>query len=113
MANPAALLAALFLQNEICYNFYTMPNKKTNNGFESFEEIIRNKATKKPPAFPWQDLALRIIDELNIPPHKRNAVFLVCKKHPKIFIEKNLNTTKELCKEGEKWRYFFKLVGSK
>lgn len=84
-----------------------------NKGLESFKDILEKKAAKKPPAYPWQDFALSIIDELNIPPNKRNSVFLVCKKHPKTFIQQCLNDTKELCTEGETWRYFFKLVNKR
>jgi len=80
---------------------------------ESFKDILANKKIVKPPAYPWQDLALRIIDELKIPNFKRNAVFKVCKENPKQFIEKCLNDTKELCKEGESWKYFFKLTSKK
>ncbi|MAF13295.1 MAG: hypothetical protein CMI53_00170 [Parcubacteria group bacterium] len=77
---------------------------------EDFKKILANKKSIKPPAYQWQYLALRIIDELNIPAKKRNSVFQVCKKYPKDFIEKCLNDTKELAQEGEPWRYFFKLV---
>lgn len=86
---------------------------KIDTGPQKFKDILKNKKTVKPPAYPWQDLALRVIDELNIPPHKKNAVFKVCKQHPKIIIEKALNDTKELCKTDEEWKYFFKLVSKK
>jgi hypothetical protein len=72
-----------------------------------------NRKTVKPPAFEWQDLALRIIKDLGIPNDKRNAVFRVCKQKSKQYIEKCFNDTKELCASGEKWRYFFKIVGGK
>jgi len=81
-----------------------------NPGPQSFKDIFAKKKAVKPPAYEWQDLALRIINELNIPPAKRNAVFRVCKLHSKAFIEHCLNETKELAKTGESWRYFFKLV---
>jgi len=84
-----------------------------NKGFQNFKDILKEKQTIKPPAYPWQDLALRVIDELNIPANKKNAVFKVCKEHSKEFIEKALNDTKELCKTEECWRYFFKLVEKK
>ena len=74
---------------------------------------MKNRVVKKAPAFEWQDLALRIITELNIPNNKRSSVFLVCKKNTKPIVEKALNDTKELCKSGEKWRYFFKLIEKK
>ncbi|MBU1165058.1 hypothetical protein KKA15_05900 [Patescibacteria group bacterium] len=80
---------------------------------DNIKDILNKKQTIKAPAYPWQDLALRIIDELNIPPQKRNSVFLVCKKNSKNEVEKWLNDTKELCKTGECWKYFFKLVNNK
>lgn len=93
---------------------------KTNNGPQKLKDIIKKgqspKGTgqvKKPPAYQWQDLALRVIDELGIPNKKRSAVFKACKENPKSFIETCLNDTKELCKTGEKWKYFFKLIGKK
>lgn len=69
--------------------------------------------TAKPPAHQWQDLALRVIAELNIPGFKRNSVFKICKEHPREFVEKCMNDTKELVEEGEKWQYFFKLIMKK
>ena len=80
---------------------------------ENLKNIIANKQTIKPPAYPWQDFALQIIDELNIPNFKKNSVFKVCKENPKEFVEKCLNDTKELCKTGERWKYFFKLTSQK
>ena len=82
-------------------------------GPQNFRDIMANTKNIKPPAYPWQDLALRVVAELNIPAKKRNAVFLTCKQHSKNFIEKCLNDTKELAKTGEGWRYFFKLVNKK
>ncbi|MFA6409996.1 MAG: hypothetical protein WCW26_00255 [Candidatus Buchananbacteria bacterium] len=84
-----------------------------DNGFQNFKDILAKKKTVKPPAYQWQDLALKIINELNIPPPKKNSVFLVCKKYPKEFIEKCLNDTKELCQTTEKWKYFFKIISKK
>lgn len=79
---------------------------------ESLANIIKNKkkTAKKAPAYPWQDLALRVINELGIPNFKRSAVFKVCKQYPKEFILTALNDTKELCKNGEAWKYFFKVI---
>lgn len=62
------------------------------------------------PAYAWQDLALGVIKELNIPDFKRSAVFKVCKLRPRVYVEKCLNDTKELCQTGEKWKYFFKVA---
>lgn len=81
-----------------------------NNGFVDFKEIIKNKQIKKAPAYPWQDLALRVIQELSVPGFKRNSVFKVCKNNPQQTILRALNDTKELCQSGERWKYFFKIV---
>lgn len=80
-----------------------------NLGPQNFKDIYNKKKAVKPPAYPWQDLALRVIAELNIPPLKKNSVFKVCKQNSRQFIEKCLNETKELAKE-DKWKYFFKLI---
>lgn len=86
----------------------------SNNEPEKLSIIIKNrKPTKKPPTYEWQDLALKIIDDLSIPNFKRNSVFKVCKDYSKSFIEKCLNDTKELCKTGQTWKYFFKLINKK
>lgn len=82
----------------------------TKNSFKSFKDLASKRATKKAPAFEWQDLALRIIKELDIPGNKRSSVFQICKKYNKPLVEKALNDTKELCKTNEKWRYFFKII---
>ncbi len=78
--------------------------------FQSFSDIIKNKKTVKAPAYPWQDLALRVIKELSIPDFKRSAVFKVCKEKSGMQIETALNDTKELCRDGAKWKYFFKII---
>ncbi len=80
---------------------------------ENISDILKAKQSKKPPAYEWQELALRVIKELGVPKFKRNAVFKVCKENPKPFIERCLNDTKELCKTGECWKYFFKLITDK
>ncbi|MBN1779478.1 MAG: hypothetical protein JW816_04680 [Candidatus Buchananbacteria bacterium] len=85
-----------------------------DNEVSKISDILGNRPpAKKPPAYQWQDLALRVIDELKIPGQKRNSVFKVCKQYSKNYIEKCLNDTKELCKTGEQWKYFFKLVEKK
>ena len=86
---------------------------KINKGPEKIGDLLGKKPTKKPPAYQWQELALRVIQELGIPNFKRSAVFKACKENPKNFIEKCLNDTKELCQTGERWKYFFKIVASK
>lgn len=80
---------------------------------KSFGELMKNKAIKKPPVYQWQDLALRVIKDLEIPKNKRSSVFQICKKYSKPIVERALNDTKELCKSGEKWRYFFKVIHAK
>ncbi|MDD5071686.1 MAG: hypothetical protein PHQ42_03050 [Patescibacteria group bacterium] len=88
-----------------------MPEDK---GLEKIGDIFKSrKPAKKPPAYEWQDLALRIIKELSIPNFKRSAVFKVCKENSKSYIERCLNETKELCRSGAKWKYFFKLINQK
>ena len=82
-----------------------------NNNFQNLKDILNKKReNKKPPAYQWQDLALRVIKELAIPNFKRSSVFKVCKDYNKDDIEKALNDTKELCQEGERWKYFFKVI---
>jgi len=83
------------------------------NDFLGVSEIFANKKNKKPPTYRWQDLALRVIKELSIPPFKKSAVFKACKEKPENFILKCLTDTKELCDGGEKWKYFFKIISSK
>jgi len=80
---------------------------------ENLADLLKNRRRKKPPAYEWQDLALRIVKELGIPGFKRNAVFKVCKEKRKETVERCLNETKELCQTGERWKYFFKLIGGK
>lgn len=83
-----------------------------DTGPEGIKAILASKkAGKKPPAYQWQEFALKIINELGVPNFKRAAVFKVCKEKPKSFVEKCLDDTKELCKGGECWKYFFKLTG--
>lgn len=81
-----------------------------NEGFQNFSDIYKNRQTKKAPAYQWQDFALKIIKELNIPPVKKSSVFKICRDKSKDFVEKCLNDTKELCTGKDKWQYFFKLV---
>jgi len=80
---------------------------------DSLSDILKTKKTIKPPAYPWQDLALRIIKELSIPDFKRNSVFKICKEKPAHEVELALNDTKELCKDGLRWKYFFKIIDQK
>lgn len=86
---------------------------ETNKGFEDLGAIFASRQlqkTKKPPAHEWQDLALQIIQELSVPNFKRNSIFKVCKDNDKIAVLRALNDTKELCKSGQKWAYFLKVI---
>lgn len=83
-----------------------------DKGFENLGSIFasRKPKTVKAPAYEWQDLALRIIAELNVPGFKRNSIFKVCKENSKEAVERALNDTKELCKSGSRWAYFLKVI---
>jgi len=77
----------------------------------SIGNILKTKAVGiKPPAYLWQDLALRVERELHIPKFKRSSVFKACRDYPRSVIERCLADTKELCTSGEAWRYFFKIL---
>jgi hypothetical protein len=80
---------------------------------DSFADIMKGRKTVKPPAHQWQDLALNVIKELGIPEFKRSAVFKTCKEHQPEEIKRAVNDTKELCQNGQKWQYFFKIIGKK
>jgi hypothetical protein len=85
--------------------------KKTD--FASFSDIFQNKIKKpvvKAPAYSWQELALRIIKDFDVPLIKKSSVFKICRDKPAATIERAINDTKELCKSGEKWKYFFKII---
>lgn len=83
-----------------------------DKGLEKLSDLF-SLSRKKPPAYQWQELALQVISELSIPNNKRNSVFKVCKQNSRAVILACLNDTKELCKTGQKWRYFFKLISRK
>ncbi len=84
-----------------------------DQGFQKLGDLFSKEDIKKAPAFQWQELALRIAEELKVPVYKRSSIFKACKENPKAFIEMCLADTKELCKTGEKWKYFFKLISQK
>jgi len=86
---------------------------KINKGLEKIGDLVNKRQAKKPPAYEWQDLALRVIKELNIPAFKRSSIFKAVKEHPKNFILQCFNDTKELCQTGSKWKYFFKLISTR
>lgn len=83
---------------------------------ESFSQIVINKnkkkKTTKAPAYPWQELALSIIKDLNVPNFKKSSVFKACKENNAETVKTALNDTKELCKEDASWQYFFKVISS-
>ena len=85
---------------------------------DDIKNILKSKPkAKKPPAYEWQDLALRVINELNIPNFKRGSVFKICKEAfeagVQVRIIQALTDTKELCQTGQKWQYFFKVLSKK
>ncbi|NCN25280.1 hypothetical protein COT94_04275 [Candidatus Falkowbacteria bacterium CG10_big_fil_rev_8_21_14_0_10_37_14] len=86
---------------------------KRQSELESMGSLFSKQLVKpkvKPPAHEWQDFALVVIRDLNIPNFKRASVFQACKKHSKAVIERAVTDTKELCKDGEAWKYFFKIL---
>lgn len=90
-----------------------MPEEKDLNSIGSLFAAHMLKPKVKPPAYQWQDLALRVIAELGVPPEKKNSVFQVCRRHPQTVIEIALNDTKELVQKGEPWKYFFKVLANR
>ncbi|MDD3285770.1 MAG: hypothetical protein PHG95_04040 [Patescibacteria group bacterium] len=77
---------------------------------DNIADLISQRQRKKAPAYPWQELALRIIQELSIPGFKRSAVFKICKELSPVLVERAMNDTKELCQSGASWKYFFKIA---
>ena len=88
-------------------------DKKKDEEIQSIGQVFSTRIVKKAPAHEWQDLALTIIKDLNIPNFKRSSVFKICKDRDKQFVLNCLNDTKELCKTGDRWKYFFKLATMK
>lgn len=86
--------------------------KKKDEGFVGFGDIVVKKPANKAPAHEFQDMALRIITELKIPNFKRGSVFKICKDNPKTLVMNAFNDTKELCDTGDQWKYFFKVIAS-
>ncbi|EKE19809.1 MAG: hypothetical protein ACD_8C00101G0002 [uncultured bacterium] len=83
-----------------------------SDNLKTFGDLMKKREpAKKAPAHQWQELALKIIADLNVPNDKRNSVFQVCKKYSRQVVERAMNDTKELCKTGQQWSYFFKIVG--
>lgn len=93
-----------------------MEEDKKNKGFQSLGDLFSNiqkQEKKRTTAYSWQDFALHVIKELNIPNFKKSAVFKICKENPREVVERAMNDTKELCQSGEKWKYFFKIISGK
>jgi hypothetical protein len=90
-----------------------MINNQSNKQFSSLADVLKNTTKIKPPAYPWQELALEVIKKLAVPNFKRAAVFKVCRDLPDHKIKLALNDTKELCKSGSRWKYFFKIIDTK
>ena len=85
----------------------------TKTDFTSFSDVFKDKLKKpvvKAPAYSWQELALRIIKDFDVPPVKKSSVFKICRDKAAPTIERAINDTKELCQGGEKWKYFFKII---
>ncbi|MBL7058708.1 hypothetical protein ISS03_05230 [Patescibacteria group bacterium] len=80
--------------------------------FESLFTIANKVVVKKPVAYSWQGLALKIIQDFQVPANKKSSVFKICKTNTESYIERCLNDTKELCQDGEKWKYFFKVINN-
>ncbi len=83
---------------------------KQDIGPQKLSDLFTKVEQKKPPAYQWQELALRIISEFDAPASKKGSIFKICKNNSKEKIERAMNDTKELCKKGEKWKYFFKVI---
>ena len=85
---------------------------KIDSGFQQLGDFMTGAKMpkKKPPAYQWQELALKIIKDLNVPNFKRGSVFKAVSENSDRDIITALNDTLELCQTGEKWKYFFKIV---
>lgn len=93
-----------------------MENLKINEGFTKIGFTLDKFKTApviKDKLQSWQDLALGIIKDLNIPAKDRSMIFLVCKRFGRSYIERCLNTTKEKARGDLKGHYFIKVIYSK
>jgi hypothetical protein len=90
-------------------------NTEKDEGLQSLGSLFSQKKQegKKPPAYQWQDLALQLVKELNPPPFKKSSIFKICRDSSREFVEMCLNDTRELCKSGDRWKYFFKVVANR
>lgn len=80
---------------------------------DDIRKIMADRKDKKPPAYPWQELALKVIKDLAVPESKKSSVFKACRDNNQTIIIQALNDTKELCQNGNKWQYFFKILSPK
>ncbi|HPD03430.1 MAG TPA: hypothetical protein PLB57_01325 [bacterium] len=81
--------------------------------FTTIGDLIKQpRKTIKPPAYPWQQLALEVIERLRVPNFKRSAIFKVCQQFPESTIRQALIDTQELCEGGNRWQYFFKILNN-
>ena len=79
--------------------------------FTDISQLIkRPRPIIKPTAYPWQQLALEVIERLRIPNFKRNSVFQACRQFPESVIRQAVIDTQELCQQGSRWQYFFKIL---
>lgn len=74
--------------------------------------INQPRPTIKAPAYPWQQLALEVIERLRVPDFKRSSVFQACQQFPESVIRQAVIDTQELCQQGCRWQYFFKVIGN-
>lgn len=72
----------------------------TNKEFEKIGNLFNKKTAAKPPAYQWQDLALRVIKELSIPDVKKAPCLKLAKKSRKISLKAALTTRKNFARQG-------------
>lgn len=81
--------------------------------FTDISQLIKQpRPIIKPTAHPWQQLALEVIERLRIPDFKRSATFQACQQFPESVIRQAVIDTQELCQQGSRWQYFFKILGN-
>ncbi|HNW55720.1 MAG TPA: hypothetical protein PKN62_01415 [bacterium] len=81
--------------------------------FTDISQILnRPRTVIKPTAYPWQQLALEVIERLRVPNFKRSSVFQACQQFPESIIRQAVIDTQELCQQGYRWQYFFKILGN-
>lgn len=81
--------------------------------FTDISQILnRPRTVIKPTAYPWQQLALEVIERLRVPNFKRSSVFQACQQFPESVIRQAIIDTQELCQQGSRWQYFFKILSN-